>query len=121
MQHGLRHRQGAFPHLPRGSSNWLSGSSAVHTPWGDRESRSTASTALMSPVSDGIEGSVEFVELNLIEVQLVQKGGRRGFELLGGLPQPTEHGIRIDLEDPRRAADAQPLGQTRDDAHDDPH
>jgi hypothetical protein len=35
-------------------------------------------------------------------------------ELLGGLHQPVEHGIGIDLEDPRRAPNAETFGETGD-------
>jgi hypothetical protein len=42
----------------------------------------------------------------------------KGLQLLGGLHQPPQHCIGIDLEDARRAPDTQPLSETRDDAHD---
>jgi hypothetical protein len=42
-------------------------------------------------------------------------------QLLRGLDQPAQDGIGINLEHPRRASDAQPLGQTRDDTHDELH
>ena len=51
----------------------------------------------------------------------MEKIGRKGFELLRGLPQLSQYRIGIDLEHPRRAADAQPLRQTRDDPHDELH
>src|SRR5262245_51677188 len=38
--------------------------------------------------------------------------------VLGGLHQPTEDRIGIDLEHPRCATNAQAFGQTRDNAHD---
>src|SRR5262245_2455221 len=41
-----------------------------------------------------------------------------GPQLLRRLHQPLQHRIGVDLEDPRRAPDAQPLGQARDDPHD---
>src|SRR4029453_616911 len=46
------------------------------------------------------------------------KVGRKGVQLLGGFHQPLEDGVRIDLEHPRCAPDAQTCGQTRHDAHD---
>jgi hypothetical protein len=42
---------------------------------------------------------------------------RKGFQLLDGLHQPPQHRRGIDLEAPRRTPDTQPLGETRDDAH----
>src|SRR5262245_57675871 len=51
----------------------------------------------------------------------MQKIRGKGVELLRGLDQPAQDGIGIDLEHPRRVSDAQPLGQTRDDTHDELH
>src|SRR5262252_4386389 len=51
----------------------------------------------------------------------MQKICGKGVELLRGLDQPAQDGIGINLEHPRRASDAQPLGQTRDDTHDELH
>src|SRR5215831_18567261 len=48
----------------------------------------------------------------------MQKICGNGVELLCGLDQPAQDSIGIYLEHPRRASDAQPLGQTRDDTHD---
>src|SRR5215471_14062181 len=41
-----------------------------------------------------------------------------GPQLLRRVDQPPEHGIRIDLEHPRRAPEAQTLSQAREDPHD---
>ena len=51
----------------------------------------------------------------------MQKILRKGLKLLGGFHQPLEDRVWIDLEDSRRAPDAQAFGQTRDDAHDELH
>src|SRR5215813_10012434 len=51
----------------------------------------------------------------------MQKIHGKGVELLRGLDQPAQDGIGINLEHPRCASDAQPLGQTRDDTHDELH
>jgi hypothetical protein len=59
-------------------------------------------------VSHRTEDSVEFVELGLIDLQLVQKVARKSVELFGGFHQPVEDGIGIDFEDPCRASDANP-------------
>src|SRR5439155_8232637 len=52
------------------------------------------------------------------EVQLVEQVCGKGLELLGGLHQPAQHGMGVDLENARRASDAQAFSQTRDDPHD---
>ena len=57
-------------------------------------------------VSHRTEDGVEFVELDLLEMQLVQKRGRKGVKLLGGLHQPVQDGIGVDLEAPSRPSDA---------------
>ena len=64
------------------------------------------------------EDRVEFVERDLVEVQIMEKIRRKGLQLLRGLHQPLEDGVGIELEQARRAPDAQPFGQTRHDAHD---
>jgi hypothetical protein len=48
--------------------------------------------------------------LDLIKAYIVEKIGRKGLELLSRLHQPVEDRVRIDLEDPRRAPNAKPLG-----------
>ena len=64
------------------------------------------------------QDGVEFVELDLVEMQMVQKISGKRLELLGRLHQPVEHGAGIDLKDARRAPNAQSLGQTGDDMDD---
>ncbi len=64
------------------------------------------------------EGGIEFIELDLVEMQIMSKVSRKRLRLLSRLHQPLEEATRIDLEDSRRAPDAQPLSQTRDDVHD---
>ena len=51
----------------------------------------------------------------------MQKIRGKGVQLLRSLDQPAQDGIGIDLEAPCRASDAQTLGQTRDDTHDELH
>ena len=70
------------------------------------------------PVSHGTQGGVKFIELDLVEMQIVQKVGGKGLQVLGRLYQPAQNGIGVDLEDARCAPDAQPLSETRDDLHD---
>src|SRR5688572_11838330 len=66
----------------------------------------------------GTQDSVELVELDLVEMQIVQKISGKSLELLGGFHQPVEHGISVDLEDPGRASNAEPFSQAGDDMHD---
>ena len=120
MQHGLRHRQGAVTDLDAQQQFGLGINRGPDPVGRTREPLDGLGFAHVT-VSHRTEDGVEFVELDLIDVQLVQKVGGKGFELLGGLHQPTEDRIGIDLEHPRRAPDAQAFGQTRDDAHDELH
>src|SRR5262249_24843792 len=64
------------------------------------------------------EHGIEFIELHLREVQVVQEILRKGPELLCRLHQPVQHGVWIDLEHPRGAADAQALREAVNDVHD---
>src|SRR2546427_6781426 len=43
---------------------------------------------------------------------------RKGPQLVGGLRQPLQHRVRVDLEHARRPPDAQAFGQAPDDVHD---
>ena len=98
--------------------NLDSGSIAVHTSRGDEDGRSIASAFPSSPVSHCTQGGVKLIELDLVEMQIVQQIGRKSVQVLSRLPQPAQHLVGIDLEDPRRPSDAQAFGQTGDDAHD---
>src|SRR5215510_1564777 len=69
-------------------------------------------------VLERTEHGIEFIELHLHEVQVVQEVRRKGLELLCRLHQPVQHRVRIDLEHPRGAADAQALSEAADDVHD---
>jgi hypothetical protein len=53
---------------------------------------------------------VQFVELQLLHVQGAEERGRKGAQLLGGFDQPVQHGVGVDLEDPRRGADTETFG-----------
>ncbi len=57
-------------------------------------------------VPDGTQDRVEFIKLDWVEMQIVQKRGRQGLELIGGFHQPVQHGVGSDLKDPRRAPNA---------------
>jgi hypothetical protein len=117
MQHGLRHGQGALTHLDTQQQFALRIDRRPHPVGGPREPIDGFSFTDLT-FSHRTEDGVEFIELDLIDVHLVQKVGGKGFELLGGLHQPTQDRIGIELEDPGRAPDTQTFGQTRDDAHD---
>src|SRR5215471_16567438 len=64
------------------------------------------------------EHGIEFIELHLREVQVEQEVLCKGAQLLRRLHQPVQHGVGIDLEHPRGAADAQALCEATDDMHD---
>ena len=59
------------------------------------------------------EEGEEFVKLHLLDPHLVQDVLREGMQLLRRFDQPLQHRIRIDLEHPRRAPDAQALYHSR--------
>ena len=42
---------------------------------------------------------------------------RKRLEVVGGLHQPPEHSIRVDLEDAGHGADAEPFGESSDGPH----
>src|SRR5262244_4169498 len=69
-------------------------------------------------VRERTEHGIEFIELHLREVQVVQEVLRKGPQVLRRLYQPVQHGVGIDLEHPRGAADAQALSEATDDVHD---
>ena len=70
------------------------------------------------PVLDRAEQGEEFVELYLPDPHVVQEVLRESPQLLRRFDEPLQHRIRLDLEHPRRAPDAQALSQARDDTHD---
>ena len=72
-------------------------------------------------LSHRTEHGVEFVELDLLDVQLVQKVGGKGGQRLRSRHQPPQHRRGSDLAAPCRAPEAQAFGETRDDAHDEFH
>jgi hypothetical protein len=69
-------------------------------------------------VLDRTEESKQLIELHLLDPHVVQDVSGKGPQLLRRFHQPLQHGVRVDLKDSRRAPDAQPLGQARDDTHD---
>src|SRR5215467_2158983 len=64
-------------------------------------------------VSHRTENGIKFVELDLIEMQLAQKGGRKALELLDGFHQPLQNSIGIEFKAPGGATDAQAIRQAR--------
>src|SRR5262249_36337327 len=60
----------------------------------------------------------QLIELHLSDPYIVQEVLRERPQLLCRFNQPLQHRIRLDLEHPRRAPDAQALSQARDDTHD---
>src|SRR5215471_20352765 len=69
-------------------------------------------------VRERTEHGIEFIELHLREVQVVQEVLRKGPQLLRRLHQPVQHRVWIDLEHPRGAANAQALSEAADHVHD---
>src|SRR5215470_15329547 len=69
-------------------------------------------------VLDRAEQGKELIELDLPHAHIVQEMTRKGPQLVGGLHQPLQHRVRVDLEHARRAPDAQALSQARDDMYD---
>ena len=69
-------------------------------------------------VLDRAEQGKQLIELHLPDPHVVQDVSGKGPQLLRRFDQPLQHRIGVDLEHPRRAPDAQALGQARDDAHD---
>ena len=52
---------------------------------------------------------VQLVELQLLHVQGVEEGARKGSQVLRRFDQPVQNSIGVDLKDPRRGADTQAL------------
>ena len=69
-------------------------------------------------VFERTEHGIQLVEWHLTQVEIVQERVRKRPQLVGGLDQPLQHGMRVDLEHPRRASDAQALGHAADDVDD---
>src|SRR5262249_6424783 len=61
---------------------------------------------------------IEFIELHLREVHVVQEELRKGPQLLRRLHEPVQHRVRSDLEDPCGAANAQARSEAADHVHD---
>jgi hypothetical protein len=57
-------------------------------------------------VFDGTEDGVHLVELHWVDMQITEEIPGKGSQLLGGFPQPPQHGVGVDLEHPGRGANA---------------
>jgi hypothetical protein len=77
-----------------------------------------ASASLTAPSLTALRQRKQLIQLHLPDPQVMQEVLREGAQLLRRLHEPLQHRIGVHLEHPRRAPDAQPLGQARDDAHD---
>jgi hypothetical protein len=64
------------------------------------------------------EQGKQLIKLDLSAAHIVQDMSREGLKLLCRFDQPLQDRIRVHLAHPRCAPDAQPLGQAREDAHD---
>ena len=70
------------------------------------------------PVLECTKDGIQLVALDLCEVEIVQEMTRKGTQLVGGLNEPLQHRVRVDLEHARRTPDTQAFGQAPDDVHD---
>jgi hypothetical protein len=117
MDHTLRHRQGALAHVYRQQQLALGVHGRPHPLRGARQACDgfvLADCAFL----ECPEHDVQFVELDLRDVEVVEKVARKGPQLVGCFNEPVQHGVRVNLKHPRRASDAQALGQTGDHPHD---
>ena len=80
-----------------------------------------ASSSLISPALTVSQHRVQLIELQLLQVEITEEIRGKGAQLLGRFDQPVQHRVGIDLEDPRRGADTQTLGQAGQDPHDQLH
>src|SRR5215813_13607184 len=53
---------------------------------------------------------VQFIKLQLLDVQVTEKISRKGRKLLRRFDEPVQHRIGIDLKDPRSRTNAESLG-----------
>jgi hypothetical protein len=56
--------------------------------------------------------------LQLLQVEVAEEIRGKGAQLLGPFDQPLQHGVRRDLEDPRRGADTETFRQASHNPHD---
>ncbi len=68
-------------------------------------------------VLDRAEQRKQLIELHLPDLYVMQEVLGEGAPLRRGLDEPLQHGIGVHLAHPCRASDAQPFGQTGDDAY----
>src|SRR5215510_9637666 len=88
-----------------------------------RRLRQTSDRLVLAEVTSlhGPEDGVELVHLELAHVELTQEIMGKGLALLHGFSQPLQHRVGVDLKHPSRGANAQSLGQARQDVHDQLH
>src|SRR6516164_8426994 len=117
MDHTLGHGHAAFPDVNRQQHFALGIERRPHPMRGAGEALDRSLLAHRA-LLECTEHGIEFIELHLREVQVVQEVLCKGAQLLRRLHQPVQHGVGIDLEHPRGAADAQALCEATDDVHD---
>jgi len=117
MDHALGNRQGAIPDVDRQQQFTLGVHRRPH-PLGRTLQALDGLSLADRAILDGAEQGKQFIELDVLDTHVVQDVSGKGLELVRGLHQPLQHGVRVDLEHPRGAPDAQSLGQACDDPHD---
>ena len=117
MDHALGHGQRALAHVDRQHQLAL-GVQGHPDPLGRPLQALDGLSLADLAVLDRAEQGKQLIELDLLDAYVVQDVSRKGLELLRRVDQPLQHRMRLDLEHPCRAADAQSLSQARDDTHD---
>ncbi len=117
MDHALGHRQGTIPDVDGQQQFTLRVHRHPHPLGRPLQALDGLSRADLA-VLDRAEQGTQLIELDLLDAYVVQDVSRKGLELLRRVDQPLQHRMRLDLEHPRRAPDAQALSQAHDDTHD---
>jgi hypothetical protein len=117
MNHTLGHRQGAIPDVER-QQQFTLGIHRYPDPLGRPLQTLDGLGLAHLTVLDRAEQRKQLIELHLPDLYVMQEVLGEGAQLLRCLNEPLQHGIGVHLEHPCRASDAQPFGQTGDDAYD---
>ena len=108
MHDALGHRQGAAAHIDHHQQLALGVHRRPHPGGGALQ---TLDGLVVTDLA-GFELSqhrIQLIELQLLQVEITEKIGGKGAELLGRFDQPVQHRVGVDLKDPRRGTDTQAL------------